>query len=314
MKTFLILSLALAAVTPVVQGQGSLTPPPGVPGPVMKTLDQIEARTPIPATVTPGPGPHFTITQPGSYYLTGNITVTTGNGISITAASDVSIDLNGFTISSTLVGSSIGGAISSSNSFRRLTVYNGNLKSGSTPPNIQGFAYGIFASNDDIAESCIRNVNIDGVGLNGIFANLSIVENCVVTRSGWHGMYLSNSIVKNCTAKMNGGAGIVNDNGTVVGCTSTSNVTSGIIADRGAVTGCASSGNGNDGISANNGIVSHCRVFNNTQNGISVGVGVADHCVATGNDTGNNVNFYQIKVSAGGQRVACVPATEAGSP
>jgi hypothetical protein len=57
--------------------QGILTPP-GAPTPTMKTLDQIEARTPISSLP-------FTITGPGSYYLTKSLNVTTGNGITINA-------------------------------------------------------------------------------------------------------------------------------------------------------------------------------------------------------------------------------------
>jgi hypothetical protein len=71
--------------------QGSLTPP-GAPGPMMKTLAQIEPRTPISSVP-------FTISQSGSYYLTNNVTVNTGDAIIITA-NGVSLDLNGFTISS----------------------------------------------------------------------------------------------------------------------------------------------------------------------------------------------------------------------
>src|SRR5208337_66021 len=73
-------------------GQGSLTPPPGAPAPTMKSLDQIEARTPI---STP-----YTITQPGSYYLTTNLNLTEGDAINI-ETDGVTLDLNGFTISST---------------------------------------------------------------------------------------------------------------------------------------------------------------------------------------------------------------------
>src|SRR5208282_3674210 len=72
--------------------QGSLTPP-GAPAPTMITLSQIEPRTPISSAP-------FTITNPGSYYLTTNVTVSSGNGI-IIAASDVTLDLGGFTIFST---------------------------------------------------------------------------------------------------------------------------------------------------------------------------------------------------------------------
>ena len=71
--------------------QGSLTPPGGAPAPTMKTLDQVEARTPIDSIP-------FTITEGGSYYLTANLTgVPLADGITVNA-SDVTIDLNGYTL------------------------------------------------------------------------------------------------------------------------------------------------------------------------------------------------------------------------
>src|SRR4029077_17462440 len=76
-------------------GQGSLTPP-GAPAPTMKTLAQIEPRIEINATNPPGDADSsFKITQPGSYYLTGNLTgVASKHGIKI-AANDVTLDLMG---------------------------------------------------------------------------------------------------------------------------------------------------------------------------------------------------------------------------
>src|ERR1039458_5339386 len=73
--------------------QGSLTPP-GAPAPTMLTLSQIEPRTPI--TSVP-----YTISIPGSYYLTTNITATTSNSIVINT-NGVTLDLSGFTIFSTV--------------------------------------------------------------------------------------------------------------------------------------------------------------------------------------------------------------------
>src|SRR5258706_11097893 len=71
--------------------QGSLAPR-GAPAPTMKTLDQVKAGTPI------GSAP-FTITNSGNYYLSQNLTVSSGNAITIDA-NGVTLDLNGFTISS----------------------------------------------------------------------------------------------------------------------------------------------------------------------------------------------------------------------
>src|SRR3979411_1673607 len=78
--------------------QGSLTPP-GAPTPTMKSLDQIEARAPISSAP-------FTIGSSGSYYLTTNLSVASGNAITINA-NGITLDLNGFTISST-AGSATG--------------------------------------------------------------------------------------------------------------------------------------------------------------------------------------------------------------
>src|SRR5678815_1587099 len=93
------LALLLSTLNPQlssVLAQGPLTPP-GAPAPTMKTLDQVEPRVAINATNTPGDDDSlFKITQPGSYYLTGNITGVAGkHGIEI-AASGVTLDLNGF--------------------------------------------------------------------------------------------------------------------------------------------------------------------------------------------------------------------------
>jgi parallel beta-helix repeat protein len=66
--------------------------PPGPPAPTMKTLDEVEPRTPIRASDLP-----LTITQPGSYYFAESIS-TAGGGITIDS-DDVTIDLMGYTLS-----------------------------------------------------------------------------------------------------------------------------------------------------------------------------------------------------------------------
>src|SRR5579862_7188539 len=100
MKAQQLLAAIISAfcLLPSAFGQGALTPP-GAPVPTMKSLDQVEARTPVDATHTPGDSQNdFIISRPGSYYLTGNITGVAGkNGIWI-ATNDVNLDLNGFSI------------------------------------------------------------------------------------------------------------------------------------------------------------------------------------------------------------------------
>ena len=96
--TLSVLSL-VAAMSGNALG-GDLNPPSGTVAPTMKTLDQVESRTPIPGGLNPA---KFSITQPGSYYLTGNRLHTQGHvGESIQImVSDVTIDLNGFAITVT---------------------------------------------------------------------------------------------------------------------------------------------------------------------------------------------------------------------
>src|SRR5262249_8999659 len=98
--------------------------PPCAPAPTMKSLDQVEARTPVDATHTPGTASSvFVISQPGSYYLTGNLTgLPAENGIVI-SANNVTLDLNGFAIIGT---ASMAGVMASN--VQNITVRNGVVR------------------------------------------------------------------------------------------------------------------------------------------------------------------------------------------
>jgi parallel beta-helix repeat protein len=118
-------ALVLAAagcllLSPCAFAQGPL-PPPGPPGPTMKTLDQIDAKLEkrIPISGLP-----LTISTPGSYYVTGDLTGSQGNpGITITT-DNVTIDLNGFT----LIGVSFSFAAITGTSRKNITIRNGSFR------------------------------------------------------------------------------------------------------------------------------------------------------------------------------------------
>jgi len=179
--------------------QGNLTPS-GAPAPTMKSLDQIEARTAITNTIS-----LVTIAQSGSYYLTHNLTVSTGDAIDITT-NNVTLDLNGFTISST-AASSTGVAIllGSSSALRNVTILNGFIKSGTTNNGLNvyagsGFNYGISFNAQPTMVS-VRDVTVSGCLQAGIYLtqNGSLVENCKVLSTGGMGIYATT--VRQCVVR-----------------------------------------------------------------------------------------------------------------
>src|SRR5262249_21787578 len=89
-------ALTLAAAAGLLIA-GPLTPPAGPVASSYKTLTEVEPRIAINAVNTPGDNDSvYKITQPGSYYLTGNVQgALNRHGIEI-AASNVTVDLMGF--------------------------------------------------------------------------------------------------------------------------------------------------------------------------------------------------------------------------
>ncbi|WP_367870516.1 hypothetical protein [Luteolibacter sp. Populi] len=206
-------SLCFVLMLPSVAfSQGPVEPPAGPPVPSMRTLDQIESRRPLVAGTTGvaiAPAGTITISQGGSYYLTGNLAVTTGNGIAI-AADDVTLDLNGFSISSASA-SSTGTAILLSGSRSRIGISNGHVRSGATYQNNPGavvgpgFANGIWADGAAPDGARVSNLSITGVTNFGIWLGAKsscIVQGCSVNQVGAIGIRAG--VVTDCTATMVG--------------------------------------------------------------------------------------------------------------
>ncbi|MDB6020617.1 MAG: hypothetical protein JWQ04_474 [Pedosphaera sp.] len=234
--------------------QGSLTPP-GAPASSMKSLDQIEPRTPISSAP-------FAIAKPGSYYLTTNVTVSAGNAITINT-SQVTLDLNGFTISSTAPSASGTGILLAATNTD-VTILNGHITGGVTNSagvfSGSGFANGIFYTNSSPFNVHVTGVSVSGCLSNGIqigVANSTIVESCTVKTVGNYGIYADN--VSRCTVKECGNTGILSE------------MASDSRAD------CVG-----NGVGINSGNVQNC-YGNNVGNGVGLGATVANN--STGNST-----------------------------
>jgi len=144
---------------------GELNPPAGAVSPTMKDLDDVEPRNVIRNNedgVTP-----IVISSPGSYKLGENIHAIGGeHGIEITSGR-VSIDLNGFEILGSEVGSLNG--IFAENSVDDLTIRNGRIR----------FFTGAGISFVESDRCRIEDVDVISTAAGGIVCGESaFIENC----------------------------------------------------------------------------------------------------------------------------------------
>ncbi len=94
-----ILALASASIALTLSAAwlsaGPLNPPAGPVAPSYRTLSEIEPRTPV-QSLSGNATALYTITEPGSYYLTGHISVPIGKHGIIIMSDRVTLDLGGF--------------------------------------------------------------------------------------------------------------------------------------------------------------------------------------------------------------------------
>ena len=193
-------ALLLATLNPQLStfAQGSLTPP-GAPAPTMKSLTQVEPRTPISSAP-------YTISSPGSYYLATNLTVSSGSAITV-ATNDVTVDLGGFTVKSTAAGAT-GYGILINSGLRNLAIVNGFIEGGVTNNGSgvytgSGFAYGISYSATAPVNVRVSAVSVSGCLNHGInlFQNATVVQSCTVQTVGSYGIVadaVSDSTARDC--------------------------------------------------------------------------------------------------------------------
>lgn len=199
--------LAAGAILTRSAQAGPLDPPVGPVSPTGSTLEQIkqtvardggiaEARRPI--TQTSG----WSIIEPGAYYLTENI-----NGAILTInASDVDLDLNGFTVSND------GGRAAItvySNGLRNVRIRNGTVRAQFVSGGIDGVLFAGFGGTSN-GECLAENLHVSGYGRgqisgfsnSGVGVNRLVVRHCTLRATdatGSAGVYGgSNAVVEEC--------------------------------------------------------------------------------------------------------------------
>lgn len=327
------ITLALIAIASPAIVAGPIDPPLGPVAPTMKTLAEVEPRIAVNAQNTPGDANSlFRISQPGSYYLTGNITGQAGlHGIEI-GASNVTIDLNGFTLQG--VPGSLDGIATGFLLFR-VTIRNGSVTAWGgdgidlteggdlmRPSLIEGVkatansGRGISVGRHATIRDCAASNNVgDGI----VAVRYAVVESSISADNGGSGFELGQDslivnslaidnnaygingtahlVVKDCVAEANGFDGIRGPEGSVIGgSASRNNGGNGILLFGGStVRGCTATGNTFAGIFA----ATRCQVIENTATGnqmMGFRIFNIDSRVEGNNAIGNAIG-YQVESS-----------------
>lgn len=179
----LALGLTVSLSSATLFAQGSLTPP-DAPAPTMRTLTQIEPRTPVAGGMT---GSGLFLTGPGSYYLTGNVTLTNNNGGAIYLyGNNISLDLNGFSVINGRTNTSNASGISAYWAGGQTNI---NIRNG----RIVGFNYGVLIGATQpiiedltITDSLMRGINVigdDGPNF-AVVIRRNVILNTDLNRSG----------------------------------------------------------------------------------------------------------------------------------
>lgn len=320
------LSASAAVLLTTLLTAGPLDPPPGPVASSYKTLADIEPRTPISAATTPGDADSlFKITQPGSYYLTGNITgVPSKHGIEI-VASGVTLDLEGFDMAGVPGMGSFDGVSVTASGLRSITVLNGSIRNWAD----KGVDYGLNA-----IDSTIRDIRVGGNGGHGLrVADGGRIIGCTAYDNAGDGLVAlgSGCTITDCTAHNNGGSGVseavastitnvtvyanhldgmfVRSFCTVTACTARFNGVDGISVGQGSlVTACVASNNGFNGIIAisDGGTISNCTANSNARDGVLVDVNCAvtgNLCVLNGSASGSGLRTGGIHATGSGNRI-----------
>ena len=183
---------------------GSTSPADGV-----INIDQAKAMAGS-VTANDSAGFPVTITQPGSYRLTGNLIVPAGfGGIEIVANGDVTLDLNGFTIAGPVscTANSAEPTVVCNQAAQTTGVLTG-MQSGLVISNgtVSGFGSGVHAGRDlRVTNVTARSNSIAGISFNTFFA-VAVLDRVQATLNGVTGVVCGNGIIINSGFSLNGTA------------------------------------------------------------------------------------------------------------
>lgn len=182
----LAVGIGIVAMLASVARGGPLDPP-NAPG----------ATDSVRSPGTPIASAPFTISQPGHYYLTRDLSVPGGQIAMTINASNVSLDLAGFTIGGNDSVGSYGIYIAGTQSDIRIT-----------DGTVRDFQFGVDAGDD-------TRVQVDGVNavsnVRGFqLGNNNVLTNCLAEANTGTGVYIpaSNTTVRSCAIMANSGDGI----------------------------------------------------------------------------------------------------------
>jgi hypothetical protein len=197
--TFLHLTVAAFAqgpLTPPGGADGTVGPinaltPGGAPQATMKTLHQVEPRTAI-----PGGTATVTLAQRGAYYLTGDIVVSAGDGIVITA-SHVTLDLNGFSVLSSAAPAA-GTGILLGDGLRNVAIRNGGIGGEGTGSFVAGVRYAASGPPQPPLNARVTDLSVSATDAGIAVGGTSQIERCLV--SGGSQIGIVGTIVRGCVS------------------------------------------------------------------------------------------------------------------
>jgi hypothetical protein len=257
---------AVLLVVVVWVNAGNLTPPGGPVSPTMKDLATVEPRTPIASLP-------YSINAPGSYYVVRDLTGVSGqHGITINA-SEVSLDLCGFTLRGTS-GSLNGIYIPGAPGSRAKTRIENGIVTGWGGDGLNNQA----SNKNTIVMFMARDNGGSGVSTDGDTTVLYMQSN----NNQGPGLQLGdNGICIDSETTGNGGGGIEAGSGCKIeDCVCADNGADGLLIGEGSVVArCTLSGNAGNGLLASSGPgskgcnIADCIAVSNTLSGISTAAG-----------------------------------------